>query len=98
MMYHDALPEYVQVPYSKDPTEAERQHPAKWSNEVEPPPIGETVRVAINGIGEATVCRYFTSDGWLGLVVNMKNPPRWMIEQNGHRRCHVYGNEIEVRQ
>ena len=67
----------------------------KWSGNSAVPAIGATVRVRINSIGTATVLRYFTEHGYLGVLVQPENPPAWYVKQNGrYSPCHVFGAEL----
>lgn len=65
----------------------------KWSGANAVPAIGATVRTSV---GAATVLRYFSEHGWLGLLVRPTNPPEWYVNQNGRMgTCCVYGAEQE---
>lgn len=67
-----------------------------WSNRNPPPPIGSRVNITVNGIGMATVQRYFTQGGFLGLKVLVDTWPGSLAKQNGDDRTgHVFGAEIE---
>ena len=49
-------------------------------------------------LGPAVVRGYFTESGWLGLLVELSNPPRWWINQKVSERniCHIFGPEFRV--
>ncbi len=98
IQYHDTCPAFLRYfpTKSRSETEEEKAHPAKWSNQADPPPIGAMVEVKVNGIGPAKVLRYFTEHGYLGLWVDAVNIPEWMWKQNGNARCHVFGVEVEL--
>ncbi|PZR93537.1 MAG: hypothetical protein DI537_10500 [Stutzerimonas stutzeri] len=69
----------------------------KWSNSAPPPAIGDEVVVTINNCGPATVTGYFTQGGFLGLLVELHNPPEWHVKQNkGSRRGHIFGAEFRL--
>lgn len=55
-----------------------------WSGAGElatPPAIGARVFVAMNGFGTGTVRGYFVEFGWLGVYVQVDNPPAWYVKQ-----------------
>lgn len=86
------LPAYVKAIAGDGCTAA-----AKWSGAFEPPAIGDTVVVKVNGIGPAKVRAYFVQHGWLGVHVDPVSPPEWYIKQNGlGAPCHVFGAEISL--
>ena len=69
----------------------------KWSNPEPPPAIGADIVVTINSCGPATVTGYFTQGGFIGLLVELHNPPDWHVKQNkGSRRGHVFGAEFHL--
>ena len=57
-----------------------------WSGAGQLPDIGDEVEVKINGIGPALVVGYFIENGWVGVLVEMADPPEWMVRQNGNNR------------
>lgn len=60
-----------------------------WSGKGAPPKIGDRVDVAMNGFGPGTVRGYFVEWGWLGIYVEVDNPPEWYVKQlaqDGARR------------
>lgn len=69
---------------------------AYWSGKAEPPAIGATVHVKMNGIGKAKVLAYFVEYGWLGIEVLPEKPPAWYVKQNG-TDCSggVFGAELK---
>ena len=67
-----------------------------WAAKVPPPPVGEKVRVSMNGLGEAEVVGYFSMGGYLGLRVKLDNPPEWYIKQNkGNVVGSIFGPEFK---
>ena len=61
------------------------------------PYIGEVVKVTMNDLGEGTVASYFIRDGWLGLEINLLDPPAWYVSQNkGNIPAPVFGAEIAL--
>jgi hypothetical protein len=70
-----------------------------WSSfrnsEMEPPAIGDFIRVRINGLGRAQVTGYFSDGGFLGVTVRYSTPPAWYVKQNrGNVEGGVFGSEI----
>lgn len=58
------------------------------------PQIGERVRVTINGLGTGRAFGYFTEHGYLGVMVELDEPPAWFWKQTGSHIAHVFGTEI----
>ncbi len=54
---------------------------SKWSGEHAVPAIGETVNVTMNGLGRGIVRGYFVANVWLGIYVELSNPPEWWVKQ-----------------
>lgn len=54
-----------------------------WSGGCPIPAIGDTVTVAVNGVGKGTVVGYFTSCGgaqaWIGVEIKLADPPAWYL-------------------
>src|SRR5689334_11683845 len=70
--------------------------PVRWSGATPPPPIGARVHVAMNAFGPATVVRYYTQHGFLGLVVRPDALPAWFKRQSpGTDLIHVFGAELK---
>ena len=68
----------------------------RWSGKGAVPAIGASVHVGLNNIGPGTVESYFAEEGWLGVMVSLKNPPEWYIRQNGaDAHAHIYGSEMD---
>ncbi len=85
----ETLPEYVQ--YAGEQVDGN-----KWSGKAPPPAIGDKVRITFNGLGTATVVKYFVQDGFLGVMTVLDNPPAWYVKQNkGNIPGHAFGAEIE---
>lgn len=79
---YNTIPQHVSfVPDSSKPRQR-MPKALKWSGENPVPAIGATVRTSV---GAATVLRYFSEHGWLGLLVQ---PP------DRYSPCHVYGAEL----
>ncbi len=77
---------------------------AKWSGRQGVPEIGEIVNVTMNGLGKGIVRGYFVEDVWLGIYVELLNPPEWWINQTRRMAfsearkpgcAMVFGAEIE---
>ena len=67
-----------------------------WSNPKPPPAIGDRVRIRVNGIGMATVTRYFVQEGFLGIETTVDAwPAPFDRDPDASRVCHVFGAEIE---
>jgi hypothetical protein len=58
------------------------------------PQTGERVRVTMNGLGTGVVFGYFMEEGFMGVKVELDEPPAWFTKQNGHHIAHVFGTEI----
>lgn len=94
-------PSYEQV--ERDPSGMPRnQAPGRtlWGGEAPPPAIGTRIRVTMNSLGPGTVRGYFIEYDWLGLLVELHDPPEWWIKQNGtyprHTRlAHIFGIEFK---
>ena len=68
-----------------------------WSNKAAPPAIGTTVQAITNRIGPCKVVGYATMDGWLGVMVEVLDPPAWWLKQNGTDTSGVlFGAEISI--
>jgi hypothetical protein len=78
--------QYKQLPegwISYQPKDGEEPPEApKWSGDKAPPAVGDKVRISMNGIGPAIVRGYFVEYGWLGVLTEVLNPPKWWVEQN----------------
>jgi len=74
--------------------------PFKWSGRADPPKIGAKVTCYMNGIGAATVLKYFVEYGWLGVICEVKKNPAWRKKQgNGHNPpAHLFGLDLEKRE
>ncbi len=70
----------------------------KWSGKNAPPAIGATVRMYVNGVGEGVVTGYLATGGYLGVWLDLIDPPAWYIEQNGGNvpAC-AFGIELEPK-
>ena len=53
-----------------------------WSGEAPVPQIGEHVKTYINGMGAGTVVGYFVEHGYLGVTIELDNPPKWFLAQS----------------
>lgn len=68
---------------------------ALWSGTMDPPKVGDVIRIKINNIGQAEVVGYGVADCWLGVMAKPMNPPAWYVKQNGGNIASiVYGAEI----
>ncbi|GAB3840767.1 hypothetical protein [Hymenobacter jeollabukensis] len=68
-----------------------------WSNPLPVPAVGAQVTVLINNLGPATVRGYLQQDGFLGVWVQVHNPPAWMVQQTrGDAHGAAFGREIEL--
>jgi hypothetical protein len=67
-----------------------------WAGPVAPPPVGEKIKVSMNGLGNGDVVGYFSQEGYLGLRVQLDNPPGWYVKQNkGNPVGHIFGPEFK---
>lgn len=58
------------------------------------PAVGTMLMVKMNGIGKATVLKYFVEHGYIGMIVQPVEPPEWYVKQNGaDEPCHVFPAE-----
>lgn len=99
------LPEFV-----RSYLEARQSRPdleARWSGVCQPPEIGQRVLVTLNGLGHGKVVGYFTAHGWLGVKVQLEDPPDWWLKQTFRRAlahgtagvpARVFGAEITFQQ
>lgn len=92
-----------EVPQYDDPKVATPANAAPgkvlWGGKHEPPAIGSKVRVTMNGLGRGTVRGYFVECDWLGLLVELHNPPQWWAKQNPQRPlAHIFGIEFALAQ
>lgn len=61
------------------------------------PQVGDRVNVNVNGLGPAKVTGYFIEHGFMGICVDVENPPEWALKQNGPGATyHVFGNELRT--
>ena len=68
-----------------------------WSNPLPVPAVGAQVTVLINNLGPATVRGYLQQDGFLGLWVQVHNPPAWMVQHTrGDAHGAAFGREVEL--
>jgi hypothetical protein len=69
-----------------------------WAGKVPPPPVGEKINVNMNSLGNGDVVGYFSLEGYLGLRVQLDNPPDWYIKQNkGNSVGHIFGPEFKAK-
>ncbi len=70
-----------------------------WGGQDAPPAIGSKVHVTMNGLGSGTVRGYFVEYDWLGILVELHNPPAWWTKQNPQRPlAHIFGIEFKLAQ
>lgn len=61
------------------------------------PAVGQVITAKVNGLGKATVLKYFVEHGFIGLIVQPQDPPAWYVKQNGaDDPCHVFPSEYDV--
>jgi hypothetical protein len=93
---HYEFPKWV----AEDRAEVENEDAIKWSpkDKVSPPPaIGTRITVTMNSIGPGTVRGYFVEDNWLGLLVELHDPPIWWRKQNPDWPLgHIFGPEFKL--
>lgn len=87
------------LPVFERATEENRgdQNIIKWSGVVQPPTIGQRIKVTMNDLGHGKVIGYFTAAGYLGVRVILENPPAWYTKQNAiktDKAAYVFGREI----
>jgi hypothetical protein len=93
---HRTIPEYELARWNGD-TLINREAACKWGGATAPPEIGTKIRVTMNRLGTGIVRGYFTEGGWLGLPVELLNPPAWWLQQNpGRPHAHVFGPEFKL--
>ena len=99
-----AMPAYIARP-SGNPTDwtAEQKASLKWTTPEKGgflfcPLIGTRVNVTCNSMGLGTVSSYFFEHGYLGVKVDLDNPPDWHKKQNpGKPYALVFGSEIQAK-
>ena len=96
---HAALPEgWIKAGFKEG--EPVNEAAIKWSGKGEPPAIGSVVKIKMNGLGEGLVKGYFVQDNWLGVLVELSDPPDWWKKQNakfiakGDSLSHIFGAEL----
>jgi hypothetical protein len=75
----------------------------KWSGDFQIPEIGDRILVKMNSIGPAYVKGYFESCGFVGVMAQATDPPKWYVRQSKSakltwQRQHIgcfFGLEIE---
>ena len=68
----------------------------QWNGAKAPPRIGDPVKVFLNNLGSGTVTGYCQMDGYLGVIVELWNPPEWFIQQASNpKECWVVGCELD---
>lgn len=69
-----------------------------WTGKGNPPKVGETVFIRINGIGNGVVTGYCVEGGYLGVMVrvNEENRPQWHKDANpGNPSSLAFGAELK---
>lgn len=72
---------------------------AVWSGEGNPPDIGATITIPVNGLGSGVVTGYAVQGGYLGVMVRMNEAtrPLWHKKQNPENTpALAFGAEIKV--
>ncbi len=69
----------------------------RWSGTMPLPSKGDRVFVRINTLGPGTIRGFFMEHGYLGVYVNLENPPETYLRQNGGANIPtmVFGSEIQ---
>lgn len=62
------------------------------------PPIGSTVIVTHNDLGEGNVRGHFVRAGFIGLKVELREQPEWYTRQGNEEilHAHVFGAEVRL--
>jgi hypothetical protein len=69
----------------------------KWGGKEPPPPIGTKIQTIINRCGPALVTGYWVEENWLGLMVQLLEPPEWFLKQNkGNPEAVIFGPEYKA--
>jgi hypothetical protein len=70
-----------------------------WSGKKAPPAIGDEVTLYVNGCGKGRVTGYLATGGYLGVWLELLDPPAWYLKQNGGNvpAC-AFGIELEPRE
>lgn len=94
----DTLPAWTRAKWSDDKVTNDAD-PFKWSGtSIDPPAIGDKVKLYVNGLGTGTVTKYFVEFGWFGVKVKLDNPPEWYTKQNkGNPEAHAFGIDLQPR-
>jgi len=98
------LPEYKRPPagWPGNADDVMGRHPAGevwWSNEVDPPAVGDEVVVSVNGIGPGKVIGYFVEADFLGVKVIPHVKPKWWEPAKPGEPplfCMVFGAELKL--
>ena len=76
------IPNHVQVTGNERPTDK-----VKWVSSEPIPQVGKRILVTMNNFGYGIVSGYSvqgnsdTDAGYLGVVVQLENPPKWFVKQ-----------------
>jgi len=66
-----------------------------WNVDADLPKVGETVKC--HRFGEGIVEEHILIEGWIGFMVNFKEPPKWFVEQEGGNRPALqFGVDLNV--
>jgi hypothetical protein len=93
---YQEVPAYVQAVWGEDKMVANKDAGLIWASKdgLQPPKVGEKIRVSMNSLGNGEVVGYFSQEGFLGLLVKLSDPPEWYIKQNkGNVVGHIFGPE-----
>ena len=68
----------------------------RYSGKNPVPALGQEVEATINNLGRGVVVGYQAIDGYLGVNVELTNPPKWHVRDNGGRTTGLlFGVEID---
>lgn len=88
----------IEIAHLDERCGATNPSPAKWSGAsgIPIPAIGSVIGVKVNSLGTGIVRDYFVQEEWIGVAVELANPPAWWRDQNPDTMvCHVFGSEID---
>ena len=67
----------------------------RWASPLYPPAVGTEVAIIMNRLGKGKVISYFREFGWLGVTVQLDEPPAWHRKQRPNGVAMVFSSELK---